>query len=192
MSKLSSKILCFCFPLERVYFTRMEMEMEIFRLVAELGLQPHPEGGYFRETYRSNLTLPAPWEEEHPASQRSLSTAILFLITAGNFSAFHRIRSDECWHFYTGQSLLVHQISPDGIYTRVELGNRVPEHRVFQHVVPAGYWFASEVAANSGYALVGCTVSPGFDFRDFELAEREKLIQQYPDQSMLIERLTRI
>ncbi len=168
------------------------MENEVIQLVNLLQLQPHPEGGYFRETYRSVLNVPTPWETDQPASQRSLSTAILFLITSGNFSAFHRIRSDECWHFYSGQPLFVHQISPESVYTCIRLGNWANHGQVFQHVVPAGYWFASEVGAAEGYALVGCTVSPGFDFADFELADRNQLLQQYPEHKMLIERLTRV
>jgi len=168
------------------------MENEIEQLVDKLQLQPHPEGGFFRETYRSDLYIPAPWEKDNASSRRSLCTAILFLITSGNFSAFHRIRSDECWHFYSGQPLLVHQLSPEGSYSCIRLGNKVQEGQVFQHVVPAGYWFASEVETESGFALVGCTVAPGFDFADFELAERNNLLQIYPEQGELIERLTRI
>lgn len=168
------------------------MENEIIQLVKELQLQPHPEGGFFRETYRSDLNLSTPWEKENANSRRSLSTAIIFLITAGNFSAFHRIKSDECWHFYSGQPLLVHQISPDGIYSCIQLGNRGGEGQIFQYVVPAGYWFASEVGTKTGYALVGCTVAPGFDFADFELAQRDELIQAYPNFAVLIERLTRV
>ena len=168
------------------------MENDIDQLVDKLQLQPHPEGGFFRETYRSEQNIPAPWDKESTSSQRSLSTAILFLITSGNFSAFHRIRRDECWHFYNGQPLLVHQLSPDGTYSCIRLGNRSCEGQVYQHVVPAGYWFASEVETANGYALVGCTVSPGFDFADFELAERNELLQLYPNQGVLIERLTRI
>lgn len=168
------------------------MENEIIQLVKEFQLQPHPEGGFFRETYRSALNLPTPWEKDNKGSSRSLSTAIIFLITAGNFSAFHRIQSDECWHFYQGQPLLVHQLSPEGNYSCIRLGNSGREGQVFQHVVPAGYWFASEVETEKGYALVGCTVSPGFEFNDFELADRKELLQLFPEQGGLIERLTRV
>lgn len=167
------------------------MEKEIAELVNRLGLEPHPEGGYFKETYRSMEQIAVPRLPAGDLQHRSLSTAILFLITAGNFSAFHRIKSDECWHFYSGQPLLVHQIAPAGIYTCTILGNEPERGQQFQQVVPAGHWFASEVAPGGAYSLVGCTVAPGFDFADFELAEAAQLQRQYPAQSALIQRLTR-
>ena len=168
------------------------MEKEIEILVNQYDLLPHPEGGFYRETYRSSQEIPVSWTRIEKPHQRSLSTAILFLITGGNFSAFHRIRSDEVWHFYSGQSLWVHELSPEGIYTCTSLGNKPELGQLFQYVVPAGHWFASEVAAGGSYSLVGCTVSPGFDFADFELANREELLQTYPEQTALIKRLTRI
>lgn len=160
-------------------------------IIQRLNLQPHPEGGYFAETYRSELTLPA--SVIHANGDRQVCTGIYFLIPSGQFSAFHRIKSDEMWHFYAGDPLLVHQIRPDGSYLCIHLGSNLNE-QTFQAVVPAGAWFASEPdqeARQAGYSLVGCTVSPGFDFQDFELAEAEKLVEQFPGQEELIRRLTR-
>jgi predicted cupin superfamily sugar epimerase len=122
---------------------------------------------------------------------RSASTAIYFLLAGDQFSAFHRIRSDELWHFYSGSGLIVHVITPAGEYQQLLLGSGQDEQ--FQAVVPAGCWFGSSLRhpASGSYALAGCTVAPGFDFDDFEMAKREELIAQYPQHRGVIERLTR-
>lgn len=149
-------------------------------------MQPHPEGGYYAVTYEAPTSV----IHDHFPGPRRASTAIYFLIDGpDNFSAFHRIHSDELWHFYAGDDLLVHVISPEGEYAPLRLG---PDH-AFQAVVPAGYWFASSLAnpQPGAYALVGCTVAPGFDFEDFELADREALTALYPRHAPLIERYTR-
>jgi predicted cupin superfamily sugar epimerase len=162
------------------------MNMErIDELVTQLKMIPHPEGGYFAETYRSSQFTAT------PKGNRPCSTAIYFLLTAGNFSAFHRIASDECWHHYEGDTVLVHIISPSGEYNMLQLGSDFAKGERPQGIVPAGYWFASESTGPQGYALVGCTVAPGFDFQDFELADPQKLVHQYPERATLIERLTR-
>ena len=161
--------------------------------VDKLQLLPHPEGGFYKENYRSTETLEHGFIPERFTGSRSMSTAIYFLITAGNFSAFHRIKSDECWHFYTGDPLLVHMINDaTGDYAVIELGNDPNGTGVFQAVVPAGFWFASETKAGGAFSLVGCTVAPGFDFADFELANRAQLIAQFPAHTTLIQRLTRV
>ena len=121
---------------------------------------------------------------------RSASTAIYFLLDEGNFSAFHRIASDEVWHFYAGSSLVVYVIDAEGNYSELHLGDGSGE--VFQAVVKAGCWFASRVKDAAGFALVGCTVAPGFDFADFELGVRSELIRTFPAQRKLIEELTRV
>jgi len=122
--------------------------------------------------------------------KRSLSTGIYFLITAGNFSAFHRIKSDEMWHFYAGSPLTVHVIEEDGKYYQLNVGLELEQGQVPQAIVPAGAWFASE--SSGEYSLVGCTVAPGFDFTDFELAERQSLCTLFPAHESLINNLTRI
>jgi len=159
--------------------------------IRDLGLQPHPEGGWFRETYRAAEAIPGSGLPERFGAERSISTAIYFLLKRGNFSAFHRIRSDELWHFYAGQSLVIHIIEPEGHCWAVRLGADTAAGESFQALVPAGCWFAAEVTAGGEFALVGCTVAPGFDFADFELAQRENLIASYPAHRELITRLTR-
>jgi hypothetical protein len=160
-------------------------------LIKHLHLQPHPEGGFYKETYRSMGSIPASCLSPEFSGVRSYATAIYFLLQQGDFSAFHRIKSDECWHFYEGGTLLIHVIDPQGHYQCIRLGKKITEGEVYQFVVPAGAWFASEPAAGSLYALVGCTVAPGFDFADFEMAEAKALAQEFPQHRLLIERLCR-
>lgn len=161
-------------------------------LIARLGLEKHPEGGYYRETYRSEDSLPAEnLPERFSGGERSLATAIYFLLAGEDFSALHRIKSDEVWHFYAGGTLVIHVLDQSGQYTRHRLGNVGDGDVSFQVVVKAGCWFGATLEAPDTYALVGCTVSPGFDFRDFELAEREQLLGQFPDAGEIITRLSR-
>ena len=160
--------------------------------IDHLGLIPHPEGGYYRVTYRSDLTIARSALPPTFHGDRSASTAIYFLIDGKNFSAFHRIASDEVWHFYTGSALIVHVIDPDGNYSELHLGDRSDAGEIFQAVVKAGCWFASRLKDAASFALVGCTVAPGFDFADFELATRSRLIRDYPSHQRLIEELTRV
>ncbi len=162
------------------------MSLTVEDLVSQFSLLPHPEGGFYRETYRSELAAVPP----NGSAERNYSTAIYFLLTEGNFSAFHRIKSDEVWHHYTGASIVVHIIDQDGNYRQIKLGKAFELGEVPQAVVKAGEWFASEAIGEFG--LVGCTVSPGFDFADFVLAERAVLISQFPQHKKIIERLTRI
>lgn len=159
--------------------------------IQALQLQPHPEGGYYRETYRSPLLMDVTLAEKGPAVQRNVSTGIYFLLEQGNFSAFHRIRSDEMWHFYAGQALEVLEISSAGDLRCTRLGPDVAQGEVFQHVVPAHTWFASRVLEGGTWSLVGCTVAPGFDFADFCLADRATLSAAFPQHQQLIQTLTR-
>ena len=159
--------------------------------IEKLGLEPHPEGGYYRQTYRADLVVA---KEALPAGftgARAVSTAIYFLLEGKNFSAFHRLRSDEVWHFYAGDPLVVQVISREGECSAIFLGRDVEAGQVLQAVVPAGCWFASHVADWKSWALVGCTVAPGFDFEDFEMGKRGELVREYPRHRGVIERLTR-
>jgi uncharacterized protein len=156
--------------------------------VEKLGLEPHLEGGYFRQTYRSELKIGTLLG--FPGA-RVASTAIYFLLEGENFSAFHRLRPDEVWHFYAGSPLIVHVIDPAGSYSSILLGSDPEAGQVFQAVVRAGCWFASHVADWKSWALMGCTVAPGFEFEDFEMAKREELVREYPQHREMIERLTR-
>ena len=158
-------------------------------LVENLGLVPHPEGGYYRETYRADGSFDLSNNTDYDG-ERNYATAIYFLLTEGNFSAWHRIKQDEVWHFYSGSPLAVHAISQEGEYSKTLLGQSTGKGEVFQYVVPGGHWFASE--SLGAFSLVGCTVSPGFDFKDFELAKREELQVLFPEHRRIIEDLTRI
>ncbi len=163
-------------------------------LVQALNLAPHPEGGFFRETYRAPSVLPKDALGSQHTGPRSASTAIYFLVTAGSFSALHRIASDEVWHFYAGHPLEVVSIDEEDRLHVVRVGMNLSEGEVPQYVVPQGRWFGSRLAAPhapDAYALVGCTVAPGFDFADFELADRGALIARYPQHQAIIEALTR-
>lgn len=150
-----------------------------------LQLTQHVEGGSFRETYRASLVL------QQPAGPRAASTGIYFLLEDGEFSAFHRIASDEMWHFYDGVTLHIYEIKPNGTLHVHRLGRDITQGEQLQLVIPAGSWFASSVEETGGFALVGCTVAPGFDFADFELAERAALSQLFPQHAGLIGLLTR-
>jgi predicted cupin superfamily sugar epimerase len=159
--------------------------------IEKLQLEAHPEGGYFRQAYQAELVLPKAALPAGFTGARAASTAIYFLLEGKNFSAFHRLRSDEVWHFYAGEPLVVHMIEPDGEYSAILLGRDLEAGQGPQAVVRAGCWFASHVADWKSFALVGCTVAPGFDFDDFELGKREELGTRYPQHRELIERLTR-
>tara|TARA_R110002050_G_scaffold41242_1_gene100038 strand:+ start:28110 stop:28619 length:510 start_codon:yes stop_codon:yes gene_type:complete len=165
-----------------------ETNQKIKELTQILNLKPHPEGGFYNETYRSEGVVTNPYDG---ADERSFSTAIYFLLVSGNFSAFHRIRQDEMWHFYDGEAIDLHVISKDGIYSLVKIGNNFAYGEVPQYVVKAGDWFASEVSVENGYSLAGCTVSPGFEFEDFEMATSKELLKLNPSIKELILRLTR-
>src|SRR5687768_2706913 len=155
-----------------------------------LQLLPHPEGGYYKESYRPSGILSASCLPSF-GGNRSFSTAIYFLLEQGDFSAFHRIKSDECWHFYEGGTLLIHVLQQNGEYICKRLGKNLEDGETLQFVVPAGAWFASEPAIGTSFTLVGCTVAPGFDFEDFEMAKKENLVQEFPEHTSLIKRLCR-
>jgi predicted cupin superfamily sugar epimerase len=159
--------------------------------IEKLELTTHVEGGAFREVYRSELNIPKTVLPLFFQGARNASTSIYFLLSSGQFSAFHRIASDELWHFYYGDPLLVYEIGHNGRLQTHHLGSDPEKGGSFQTVVRAGSWFASAPAPGSEYALVGCTVAPGFDFADFELANRDTLSAQYPDHVELIKQFTR-
>lgn len=164
--------------------------IKVPQLIEKLALQPHPEGGYFKETYRSEGHIDAGLSGIFPEG-RSYSTAIYFLLNGTDFSAFHRIQSDELWHFYEGGPLYIFVINGQGALEVVTLGRDIARGEVHQAVVKAGQWFASAPVQQDGFSLVGCTVAPGFDFRDFEMAGRQDLLAAFPQHAAVIERLTR-
>lgn len=167
------------------------MKAEIKNIISKLNLQPHPEGGFFSETYRSDGFIIETNLDENFSGKRNYSTAIYFLLTSDMFSAFHRINQDEIWHFYKGSSIKLHMISDKGDYSKIIIGNNIENGEHPQFVVPARYWFAAEVVNQNDYSLVGCTVSPGFDFKDFELPKRDVLISKFVKHKDLITKLTR-
>lgn len=167
------------------------MKNRVQYLISKLDLQPHPEGGYFRETYRSKGSIPKKELSDRITGNRNYCTGIYFLLTSDNFSAFHRINQDEMWHFYEGSALTIHMINEKGTYSNQKVGMDLDSNEVPQFTVPKHVWFAAEVNEPDSYSLVGCTVSPGFDFRDFELAERTSFINSYPDLEEVILRFTR-
>ena len=158
--------------------------------IDELGLTAHPEGGYYRETYRSVDLLPAGIPAGRSAGERVCSTAIYYLLPSEEVSTLHRLRSDELMHFHTGATFSIHVLRPDGRYERIALGAEPESGTVLQAVIPAGCWFGASVDEPGRFALIGCTVAPGFDFEDFEQARRADLLTRYPQHRILIERLT--
>lgn len=159
--------------------------------IENYNLHPHPEGGFYSETYRSAETTSPKALPQRFGGSRNFSTAIYFLLEAGQFSALHRIASDEVWHFYAGDALEVVCIDAAGKLEIIRLGNNPQKGEVFQAVVEAGTWFGSRPAPGSAYSLVGCTVAPGFDFADFEMPGREWFLEAFPQHAELIRGLTR-
>lgn len=151
----------------------------------------HPEGGYYKETYRSTEGVLKASLPDRFGGDRSFCTGIYFLLQKGEFSAFHRIKSDEMWHFYYGSPLNVYVINTKGKLEVLKLGDNFDKGEQFQAVVPAGSWFASAPADEGSFSLVGCTVSPGFDFADFAMAKKEDLIQQFPQHKEVISKYCR-
>jgi predicted cupin superfamily sugar epimerase len=151
------------------------------QLIDELGLLPHPEGGFYKETYRSEQTL--------DGAERQLLTSIYFLLSADNVSKFHRIKSDELWYFHTGSPLVVHTLSAHG-HEQHHLGLDATKGQQPFLWIPKDTIFGSSIDQENGFALVSCAVAPGFDFRDFELFDRATLLAAYPQHSEIVERLT--
>jgi len=158
------------------------MTQDVERLVSELNLVAHPEGGYYRETYRSTAAVITAGGQ-----RRSALTNIYFLLTGDAFSAWHRIDADESWHFYRGGDVIILIIKPDGSLEEQRLGSNGP----WQMTVPAGCYFAAYVHDAAAYALVGCSVAPSFEFSGFELASRDALTAQHPQHAAAILRFTR-
>jgi predicted cupin superfamily sugar epimerase len=159
--------------------------------IQALKMQAHPEGGFYKETYRSDHLMHVTKTGDGTVVQRSVSTGIYFLMEQGNFSAFHKISSDEMWHFYAGQALEILELKSWGELLCTRLGPDILRGDVHQYVVQANTWFASRVADGSAFSLVGCTVAPGFDFADFCLASREVLLADFPQHGRIIAELTR-
>jgi len=159
--------------------------------IEKLALQPHPEGGHFCEVYRSSECIDQAALPERFKGGRAFSTSIYFLLKAGQTSNLHRIQSDEIWHYYRGSPLTLYVISATGEMLTMRLGPEPEKDQQLQIVVPNHCWFGATVDGPDSFTLVGCTVAPGFDFKDFELADRRLLLERYPQHRAIIERMTR-
>lgn len=153
-------------------------------LIEKLHLQAHPEGGFYRETFRSEQKMTT-----IEGNERNVSTAIYYLLENEDKSHFHRIKSDESWFFHQGECLEIVSLQ-DGELQMIWLGNNVEQGEVPQATIPANTWFSCKIRSASGYSLVSCTVAPGFDFADFELANKNDLMEEYPSFKNVIEEFT--
>lgn len=157
--------------------------------IDHLKLLPHPEGGFYRETYRSKESIPLGGLPSRFSEVRTFSTAIYFLLRSQDKSLFHRIKSDELWHFHAGGTLHIYLLRHEGLQI-FKLGDKLEEGNSLQIVIPANCWFGAKLASPNSYTLAGCTVAPGFDFKDFDLADRTKLLSEFPEQREIITDLT--
>ena len=160
------------------------------QLITRYQLQAHPEGGYYLQTYCSKEKIGKEALPDRFKGSRFFSTAIYFLLEGEQFSAFHRIQSDELWHFYAGVGLEIYVLYPGGRGEILKLGDDIESGYSFQQMVPAGCWFGSKPINSKGFSFVGCTVAPGFDFADFEIANRGILHKEFPAYKEWINLLT--
>ena len=167
------------------------MDEKVLYYIEKLKLIKHPEGGYFNEIYRSDEMFEASVLPERYIGHRSFSTSIYFLLSGKEISAFHKLKSDEIWHFYDGSAIKIYIITPERKLEERILGNNLSKNESLQTVINKNSWFGAELANKTSYSLVGCTVSPGFDFQDFEIGKREQLLGQYPEFSNIILKLTK-
>lgn len=164
------------------------MHSEVKFLVDKFNLKPHPEGGYFSENYRSEEVITSP--PDRFIGEHIYKTSIYYLLEKYNVSMFHRLKQDELWHHYTGCTVILHILTPKEGYQKINLGCSINDPKAtYQALVPKNVWFAAELVDKSDYSLVGCTTSPGFEFSDWELANKEELIQHFPCQIELISRV---
>jgi hypothetical protein len=155
--------------------------------ISKLNLEKHPEGGYFVESYKSLELVNSP--KYH--GPRHVCTAIYYLLVGDKFSSFHVMKSDELWHFYAGSSLTLYIIEPNGKLSEITLGENINNGHIFQAAVKSGCWFAAAVDDYNSYSLVGCTVSPGFDYQDWKIGDMKTLTKLYPQHKSIIEKYTR-
>src|SRR5271170_4889157 len=156
-----------------------------------LGLEKHPrEGGYFVQTWKSEEEIPLDALPSRYRGARAAGTAIYYLLEPSTFSEMHRLASDEVFHFYLGDPMEMLQLWPDGSSRVVTLGSDLAAGMLPQLVVPKNVWQGSRLVPGGKIALLGCTVSPGFDYADYETGKRENLLREYPESAALIEALT--
>jgi uncharacterized protein len=168
------------------------MPLTADKIRAMLHLQPHPiEGGYFSETYRSEMKLGADVLGAAYSGERLIGTAIFYLLTPETFSAMHKLPGDELFHFYLGDPIEMLQLRPDGGDEIITLGQDIVSGMRLQHCVPGGCWQGSRLIRGGAYALLGTTMSPGFDYADYEVGKRDELTRKYPERKDMIRSLTR-
>ncbi|EOH96901.1 hypothetical protein UAY_02633 [Enterococcus moraviensis ATCC BAA-383] len=160
------------------------MEKNQHYWIEQLALEPHPEGGYFKQVLCSEQSLDISAKKRRP-----YYTSIYFLLTKGSPSHFHRLSSDEVWYFHAGSALTIHLLHQNGQYETIQLGTNIEKGEVLQAVVPQNVIFGSSVEGDGEFSLVSCMVSPGFDYQDFELFTKKQLTLHYPDQTKIIEQL---
>lgn len=160
-------------------------------IIKLLNLQPHPEGGFFKETYRSNEFIDSSALPKRYVGNRVVSTCIYYLLTPDSYSAMHRVKSDELFHFYLGDTVEMLQLLPQGTSKVIKLGSNLLDGEHLQVPVPQNTWQGCRLVSGGQFALMGATVAPGFEYQDFELATQAELVGLYPDHSELLKQLTR-
>lgn len=162
------------------------MNAEAKKYIERLHLELHPEGDYFKEIYRSGEFILPKGLPPRFRDKRNISTSIYFLLEGKQKSNFHKLKSDEIWHYYDGCGVNIFIIDDSGKLTEIKLGKNFE----LQAVIINNNWFGAELSEKNSFCLLGCTVAPGFDFEDFELAKREELLNLFPEHKEVIERLT--
>uniref|UniRef100_A9A662 DUF985 domain-containing protein n=1 Tax=Methanococcus maripaludis (strain C6 / ATCC BAA-1332) TaxID=444158 RepID=A9A662_METM6 len=158
--------------------------------IKKLNLEKHPEGGFYKRIYQSEEVISKDKLPERYNSDRFYSTSIYYLLSGNDISKFHRLKSDEIWHYYFGSSAIIHIIDNLGNYNLKKLGPNLDKNENFQVIIPKNSYFAAEIIEKSSFIIVGCTVSPGFDFEDFELASKDELLKKYPEHVNLIKKFS--
>jgi len=164
---------------------------EAERIINKLNLMPHPEGGYYREIYRSNEIIPKSALPERYSGDRRMGTGIYYLLTPGDISAMHKVKSDETFHFYGGDATELLLLYPDGTAKVIEMGHDIERGMSLTVTIEHGVWQGQRLKPGGKYALFGTTVNPGFEYDDFEFANRDELLEKYPDFSEMILKLTK-
>ena len=155
-------------------------------------LQPHPEGGYFSQTFKSNHSVKSTDIERYGNNSRCAGTSIYYLLNKTDFSAWHKLQSDEIWHYYKGCEVIIYLIDKQNNLKSYVLGDPSKNiNAVFQISISSDTWFAAELIDKDSYCLIGCTVNPGFEFIDFELGDSNLLIHEFPQHEVIITKLTR-
>ena len=168
------------------------MSTQAQKYIEKLQLKPHPEGGYYKEIYRAGEMILSEHLPKRYKSSRNFSTSIYFLLEGNQVSNFHKLKSDEQWHFYDGSSIVIYAIDEGGNLNKILLGRNIENGESPQTIIKQNSWFAAELSDKTSFALIGCTVAPGFDFSDFELGKSNDLIEAFPQYSELIDKLTKL